>query len=150
MFEKLMLRTVKQGDILIAYPKYKEKVKVIIIFDSNKSQINWLRTYWNDNYDVELPISFKIAVCQFATTPYKNYNYPLLTECVIKPIRQRGLRLTWKLVRQQFLLRKGHGKVSIREILGVNQEALSKAKDVSQYLKDINDERGDNKGNWGL
>lgn len=109
MFEKLMLRTVKQGDILIAYPKYKEKVKVIKIFTNQHVTVESLRLrhYWEEKYDIELPYVFNIAVCQFATSPYKNYNYPLLIECVIKPIRQKGLRLTWKLVRQQFLLRKG-------------------------------------------
>ena len=100
MFKKLMLRTVKKDDILIVNPS-KSKVKVINILEST-FDANWLIDYWKDIYNVELPKSFKIVVCQFATNPNKNYNYPLLKICVKKPIRQNQPNLAWKLLRQEY------------------------------------------------
>jgi hypothetical protein len=125
MFEKLILRTIKKDDVIIVNPS-QSKVKVINILESTFDS-NWLIQYWADIYDIELPNSFKIAVCQFATNPSKNYNYPLLKVCVRKPIRQNQPRLAWKLLRKEY---NDRGKQTKSEFYNIYDatETISKAK----------------------
>lgn len=138
MFENLMLRTIKAGDMLIPYPS-ETSVKVIrIIKDHSKLQYidsNWLRRYWEVTHNIILSKKYKIAVCQFTTNPYKDYYYPILIECVKKPIRQKGLAFQWKLARQQFLMRKGKGKISMGELMGIHPEDITKARESNFWRK---------------
>ena len=135
----MMLRTIKTGDILIVYPS-KNRVKVINVtakkINLKESDERYcLKSYWNEKHGIVLPRSFRIVTCQFATTPYKEYDYPLYRKCVRKPFRQYGHKKMWKIDRQYSLFKKGK---TIAEILNVNQEDLSKTKE----------EMSDNKGNW--
>ena len=124
MFEKLKLRTVKKDDVIIVNPS-QSKVKVINILETDfTSDVNWLKEYWLTIHNIKLPESFKIAVCQFATNPSKNYNYPLLTLCVKKPIRQYQPRLAWKLLRKEY---NDRGKQTKSEFDNLYEE-ISKAK----------------------
>lgn len=112
-----MLRTVKVGDILIVYPS-KERVKVTG-FIKGEATTTFLRDYWRKKHNIKIPTTFRIAVCRFATTILKEYNYPLYRKCVKKPLFQYNHKKMWEIDRQYLLFKRRKG-----------------------------DEIDDNKGNW--
>lgn len=97
--ERILLRTVKVGDILTVYP-YKKRVKVIevvaekfILKESDERY--YLKDYWKERHGITLPKAFRIVTCKFTTT-YKEYDYPLYRKCVKKPLRQKRLKERWE------------------------------------------------------
>lgn len=139
--KKVLLRTVKVGDILTVYP-YQDRVKVIVItakkINLKKSDERYcLKDYWKEKHGIILPMTFRIATCKFATT-YKEYDYPLYRKCVKKSLFQYKHRKMWKIDQQYSHMKKRNGGISISEIIQGDQEDLSEAEG----------EVDDNKGNW--
>ncbi len=95
------LRRIKKDDIIRVFPSG-QIVKVIRVFEGY-SEETWLKDYWHTHYDITLPPAFKIAVCQFASSPAKNYSYPINKICVGKPFRQKKNREIWQNDRDHFV-----------------------------------------------
>lgn len=97
----MRFRKIKKNDIVIVYPSG-QITKVIRVFEGY-SEETWLKNYWHEHYDIILPPAFKIVVCQFASSPSKNYSYPINKVCIRKPFRQKKNRVLWQNDRDHFI-----------------------------------------------
>ncbi len=109
------LRRIKKNDVVIALPS-KNRVRVINILNSYVKE-TWLKNYWHEHYDITLPAIFKVAVCQFATTTAKNYDYPIYKMCLKKPFFQKKQRKLWTQDREHYLADE---RKRLHDILGGN------------------------------
>ncbi len=118
---------IKIGDILKVNPS-KALVKVINIQMLEATAV-YLKDYWKRKYNIILPKSFVIIKVNFVNGS-KEYAYPKYRKCIKKPLRQKKAKKLFK----EETIRKNQTK---------SNAFLSKFRELrSQYLQDINDERG--------
>ena len=130
----MLFRKIKKDDIVIALPS-KNRVRVIDILNSYVKE-TWLKNYWHEHYNITLPAIFQVAVCQFATTVAKNYDYPIYKMCLKKPFRQKKERKLWAEDRQHYNAENYRKARKLYEITGDSETFIKAKEEMRRNAKD--------------